>query len=40
MKTFDNDAEMLGTTLTTYAKEIVNQVIAVGRTGTLVDWEA
>src|ERR1041384_1153753 len=36
---FRNDADMLGTTLFDYAKSIVSEVIAVGRAGTLVDWE-
>lgn len=37
---FTNDADMLGTPLTSYAKEVVNEVIAVGRAGTLMDWES
>ena len=36
---FLNDADMLGTSLFGYAKNVVNEVIAVGRAGTLVDWE-
>jgi hypothetical protein len=34
-----NDVDMLGTPLSGYAKRVVNEVIAVGRAGTLVDWE-
>lgn len=36
---FRNDADMLGTPLVSYAKNVVNEVIAVGRAGTLIDWE-
>ena len=36
---FVNDADMLGTSLYGYAKNVVTEVIAVGRAGTLVDWE-
>ena len=30
---------MLGTPLVSYAKNVVNEVISVGRAGTLIDWE-
>ncbi len=36
---FSNDADMLGTSLFGYAKNVVREVISVGRSGTLVDWE-
>jgi hypothetical protein len=36
---FVNDADMLGTTLDSYAKSIVSEVIEIGRVGSLVDWE-
>ena len=36
---FQNDADMLGTTLTGYAKKVVGEVVGLGRAGTLVDWE-
>ena len=36
---FVNDADMLGTSLYGYTKNVVNEVIAVGRAGTLMDWE-
>jgi len=39
MAGFVNDADMLGTSLFGYAKNIVQEVVAVGRAGTLVDWE-
>jgi hypothetical protein len=36
---FIEDADMRGTSLTSYAKNVTTEVIAVGRAGTLVDWE-
>ncbi len=36
---FVEDANMLGTSLEAYAKDVVKEVIGVGRAGTLVDWE-
>lgn len=36
---FINDADMLGTTLANYGQTVVTELIAVGRAGTLVDWE-
>ena len=36
MAGFSNDADMLGTSLFGYAKNVVQEVISVGRTGTLV----
>ena len=36
---FVEDADMLGTTLAQYAKNVGTEVIGVGRAGTLVDWE-
>ncbi len=40
MEEFANDADMLGTSLTAYAKMVVGDVIGLGRAGTLVDWES
>lgn len=37
---FVNDADMLGTTLASYGQTVVTELIAVGRAGTLVDWES
>ena len=34
-----HDVDMLGTSLFDYAKNVVTEVISVGRAGTLVDWE-
>ena len=39
MAEFNNDADMLGTSLYGYAKQVVNEIISVGRCGTLIDWE-
>lgn len=39
MTRFSNDADMLGTSLFGYAKNVVREVVSVGRAGTLVDWE-
>ena len=36
---FANNADMLGSTLSAYAKNVMGEVIAMGRAGTLVDWE-
>ena len=36
---FKNDADMLGTPLVSYAKNVVNEIMSVGRAGTLMDWE-
>jgi len=36
---FSNDADMLGTPLGGYGQAIVSEILAVGRVGTLVDWE-
>jgi len=35
---FGEDADMQGTALTAYAKNVVAEVVGVGRAGTLVDW--
>ena len=37
---FVEDADMLGTSLSSYAKNVVSEIIGVGRAGTLVDWES
>ena len=36
---FVDDADMLGTSLSSYAKNVVSEVVGVGRAGSLVDWE-
>jgi hypothetical protein len=39
LKTFVNDVDLLGTPLDSYAKNIISDVVSLGRAGTLVDWE-
>ncbi len=39
LNAFVNDADMLGTTLAGYAKNVTSEVVGVGRAGSLVDWE-
>jgi hypothetical protein len=39
LESFVNDADMLGTSLANYAKNVTMEVVAVGRVGTLIDWE-
>jgi hypothetical protein len=36
---FVNDADMQGTTLPGYAKNVVSEVVGIGRAGSLVDWQ-
>ncbi|HOF72325.1 MAG TPA: DUF4055 domain-containing protein [Verrucomicrobiota bacterium] len=37
---FQNDTDLLGTSLSGYAKVVVGDVVGLGRAGSLVDWEA
>jgi len=39
LQAFVDDADMLGTSLTGYARNVLNHVLAVGRAGSLIDWE-
>ena len=39
LRVFAEDVDLLGTSLYTYSKNIVNEVLTVGRAGTLVDWD-
>lgn len=39
LEDFVDDADMLGTSLTAYARNVLNDVLAVGRAGSLIDWE-
>lgn len=39
MTQFINDADMLGTSMPNYARNVAREVIGVGRAGTLIDWE-
>ena len=40
MTEFINDADMLGTSMANYARNVAREVIGVGRVGTLIDWES
>jgi hypothetical protein len=37
---FINDVDLIGTSFDAYAKDLVSEVLAVGRAGTLIDWQA
>jgi hypothetical protein len=39
LRVFAEDVDLLGTSLYTFSKNIVKEVLTVGRAGTLVDWE-
>jgi len=39
MRAFVNDADMLGMSFASYARNVAREVIAVGCAGTLMDWE-
>ncbi len=39
LRSFVNDVDLLGTTLDSYAKNIIGDVVSVGRAGTLIDWQ-
>ncbi len=39
MRAFVNDADMLGMSFASYSRNVAREVIAVGRAGTLMDWE-
>ncbi len=39
LKTFINDVDLLSTTLDSYAKNLIVDVVSLGRAGTLVDWD-
>ena len=36
---FSDDVDLMGTSLFTFCKSIVGEVLAVGRCGTLIDWQ-
>jgi len=38
LRVFTDDVDLMGTSLFTYCKGIVGEVLAVGRCGTLIDW--
>jgi hypothetical protein len=39
LKRFVNDVDLRGTTLDAYARHTVSEVISLGRSGSLVDWQ-
>src|SRR6185503_7155828 len=39
LKVFVNDVDFHGTTLDSYAKNLIADVVSLGRAGTLVDWD-
>ncbi len=39
LKTFINDVDLHGTTLDSYAKNLITDMVSLGRAGTLVDWD-
>ena len=36
---FADDVDLMGTSLFTFCKSVVNEVLSVGRCGTLIDWQ-
>jgi hypothetical protein len=40
LRAFAEDVDLMGTSLYTFSKNVVSEVITVGRAGTLVDWES
>jgi hypothetical protein len=40
LRVFTDDVDLMGTSLFTFCKGIVSEVLAVGRCGTLIDWQA
>ena len=39
LRVFTDDVDLMGTSLFTYCKAVVSEVLAVGRCGTLIDWQ-
>ena len=39
LRVFTEDVDLMGTSLFTYCKAVVGEVIALGRCGTLIDWQ-
>jgi len=40
LRVFAEDVDLMGTSLYTFSKHVVSEIITVGRAGTLVDWES
>ena len=39
LRVFTDDVDLMGTSLFTYCKGVVGEVLAMGRCGTLIDWQ-
>ena len=39
LNVFTDDVDLMGTSLFTFCKSVVNEVLSVGRCGTLIDWQ-
>jgi hypothetical protein len=39
LRVFTDDVDLMGTSLFTFCKGVTGEVLSVGRTGTLIDWE-
>ena len=39
LRVFTDDVDLMGTSLFTFCKGVVGEVLAVGRSGTLIDWQ-
>ncbi|MEI8292180.1 MAG: DUF4055 domain-containing protein [Verrucomicrobiota bacterium] len=40
LRVFTDDVDLMGTSLFTFCKAVVGEVLAVGRCGTLIDWQS
>ena len=40
LRVFTDDVDLMGTSLFTFCKGVVGEVLALGRCGTLIDWQA
>lgn len=40
LRVFTDDVDLMGTSLFTFCKGVTGEVLAVGRSGTLIDWQS
>jgi hypothetical protein len=40
LRVFSDDVDLMGTSLFTFCKAVVSEVLSVGRSGTLIDWQS
>ncbi len=40
LRVFTDDVDLMGTSLFTFCKGVVGEILAVGRCGTLIDWQS